>query len=190
MAASRKQINVLFAILAVCLAAAAVLSAIRTPRTVVRTESEATLPEDHPPMETVRKLTDLIRMSEEDPQNASVHEEIGNIYYDLKEYGRAEASYRRSLALEPGDPRVETDLATCLYYLGRHDEAAAVLDGVLGRDPGFAQALYNKGIVLIHGKNDIEGGLRAWRALLELETDPARRAELQESIRQLEASAR
>jgi hypothetical protein len=34
-------------------------------------------------------------------------------------------------------------------------------------DPRHAQSRYNLGIILIHDKNDVEGGIRAWEALLE-----------------------
>jgi tetratricopeptide (TPR) repeat protein len=194
MAARKKQINILFALLAIVLVGTSIWSAIRTEKPMVRTDTEpgradASMPEDHPPLDMVQKLTELIRRSEEDPGNAAIHTNIGNIYYDLKEYEKAVQSYRKSLEIQPADPYVETDLATCLHYLGRDDEALERFDHVLKHTPDFPQALYNKGIVLIQSKNDVEGGIKAWEKLLQTDLDPARRAELQRDIQQLKSSA-
>jgi tetratricopeptide (TPR) repeat protein len=132
----------------------------------------------------------LIRQGEENPQNADIQAQIGNIYYDMGEYNQAVTSYRRSLGLKPDQANVETDLATCFHYLGQDDEALKHFDHVLTYSPGFVQAMYNKGVVLIHGKNDIEGGLRTWEKLLQMDLDPAKRAEIEKSVQQLKSSMR
>jgi tetratricopeptide (TPR) repeat protein len=194
MAASKKQINIIFAVMALVLITVAIWSSVRIEKSVLRTNSESgqtdsPMPENHPPMDMAQKLTELLQKSGEEPRNAAIHAEIGNIYYDIKEYEKAVQAYQKSLDIQPADPYVETDLATCLHYLGRDDEALERFDHVLKHTPDFAQALYNKGIVLIHGKNDIAGGIEAWEKLLQTDMDPAKRAELQRNIQQLKSSA-
>jgi len=195
MAASRKQINGVFALIVAGLIMATILFAIRYEEPVIPSSGSnvttgAALPENHPPVDVAQKLTELIRMSEEDPQDADIHSQIGNIYYDMGDYDQAIVSYRQSLNILPNQPYVETDMATCFHYLGQDDEALKLLDNVLQYSPGFIQALYNKGVVLIHGKNDLENGIQAWEKLLQLDLDPARRAELEQNIEQLKSSAR
>jgi cytochrome c-type biogenesis protein CcmH/NrfG len=41
------------------------------------------------------------------------------------------------------------------------------LKKAISMDTRHAQSRYNLGIILIHDKNDIEGGIRTWEALLE-----------------------
>lgn len=196
MAISRRGIHFIFAAIVTGLGLTAVLSmymgssapAIRTDASTVAS-SEA-MPEEHPPADIADKLAGLIELSMENPQNADIRKEIGNLYYDLGEYDKAVDYYRRSLNIQPGDPHVETDLATCLYYLGRYDEALEILDAVIKKRPDFPQALYNKGIVLIHGNNDIQGGIAVWEHLMETDLEPAKRAELEQSIRQLKSIVR
>jgi len=55
---------------------------------------------------------------------------LGSAYFDLDEFGRAEDSYRRALALilarDPNTPKLailQNNLATCLSVTGRYDEA-------------------------------------------------------------------
>jgi len=64
------------------------------------------------------------------------------------------------------------------------------LDNVLSYDPGFTQAKYNKGIVLIEGKKDVKGGISVWEDLLRSDPGYRQRAELEQRINQLKASLR
>ncbi len=147
-----------------------------------------TLPENHPPIEAANRLMALEQMIAEDPQNADLRTQIANIYYDLGQYDRAADYYRQSLSLRPQEPNVETDLATCLFYAGRHGEALEILDKVLEYSPGFRQAMFNKGIVLISGQKDVESGIAVWEELLQSDPEFPGREELKERIRQLRAS--
>ena len=191
---SKRQINLIFALIVIGLATAAALSiymdsgtpVIRYP--VQGGSSDNPLPENHPPADTSQQLALLMQMSTEDPQDAAVQAEIGNIYFDREEYDKAIPFYRKSMELRPGDPYVETDLATCFYHLNRDDEALKILDEVLKNQPDFQQALYNKGVILIHGKNNIKEGLAVWEELLKSDLDPDRRSELEQSIQRLKSS--
>jgi len=192
---SRQQINYILAAIIILLAAAAGISIFNKSgdigfrQAAIQGNTENTRPDNHPPGEIAQRLAALIQMSAEDPQNADIRAEIGNTYYDLGEYEKAVAQYRKSLEIQPRNPYVETDLATCLHYLNRHDEALQILDNVLKYQPDFQQALYNKGIVLIYGKDDVQGGIAAWEEMLKQDLDPARRADIEQSIRQLKSSA-
>ena len=196
MGMSRQQVNGIFAVIVIGLAAVAGISLFNKSGnpvirdSAVKENADATLPDNHPPEEIAKRLASLIQMSAEDPQNADIPLEIGNVYYDLGDYDKAAASYRKSLEIQPQNPYVETDLATCLHYLNRNDEALSILDKVLKYRPNFPPALYNKGIVLIHGMNDPESGIAAWEELLKQDLDPARRAEIEQSIQQYKSSAR
>ena len=193
---NRREINFIFAVIVILLAAAAGISIFnKSGDSIIRKASvkeapDNTIPENHPPEEVVKRLTALIAMSDKNPQNADILAEIGNLYYDLGEYDKAIVQYRKSLDIKPLNPYVETDLATCLYKLNRNDEALSILNNVLKYRPDFQQALYNKGIILIHGKNDPDSGIAAWEEMLKLDLDPARKAEIEQNIRQYKSSIR
>ena len=145
------------------------------------------LPENHPPIDSSARLATLEQMSRNDPQNPDPKVQIGNIYYDMGQYRKAIDYYRESLKLRPEDPSVETDMATCYHYLGDHDKALETLDRVLQYRPNFPQALFNKGVVLQAGKNDVNGAVSAWESLLRSNPDFAQRAELERKIQQLKS---
>ena len=148
----------------------------------------APLPENQPPIDSTDRIAALQQMFAREPQNPEYPSQIANLYYDLGRYDKAADFYQKSLKLRPGDPSVETDLATCFHYLGQDDKSLETLDNVLRYSPGFAQAKFNKGIVLIEGKKDVSAGISVWEDLLRSDPGYPQRAELEKRINQLKAS--
>ncbi len=194
MALTKDRINIIFAsIVGLLLVLAAAFSYLNSKGPVIREAAAldptvGQLPENHPPIDGASRLSLLEQMSRQNPQNAEYKTQIGNTYYDLGQYEKAINAYQESLNLQPNDPNVETDLATCFYYLGQPDEALRRLDAVLTYSPGFPQAMFNKGIVLIDGKNDVKNGIAVWEALLQSNSDLPRRTELEQKVLQLKST--
>jgi tetratricopeptide (TPR) repeat protein len=102
-----------------------------------------------------------------DPNNLQALINIGNLYFDTRQDLAAIEHYRRALSLDPRNVNVRTDLAVCYRRSGNPDRAIEELKKVISIDPRHPQSRYNLGVILIHDKNDIEGGIQAWEALLE-----------------------
>ena len=147
--------------------------------------SNAGLPENHPPIDALNRISTLLQMSQNDLQNADLKIQLGNAYYDAGLYQEASQAYEDGIALKPQGPDVQTDLATCYHYLGQNDKALEILNKVLQQQPSFAPALFNKGIVLQKGKNDAQGAVAAWEELLRTNPSYPQRSELEQRIRQL-----
>jgi tetratricopeptide (TPR) repeat protein len=147
----------------------------------------------HPPQpfeEAAKQLADLKQAAVKDPQNSYYPAQIGDIYYDLGQYENAADYYQRSLVIHPQEPNVETDLATCYHYLGKDDKALDILDKVLKYRPGFSQAMFNKGIVLVDGKRNVKDGIATWEDLLRSNPSFPHKAELEQRINQLKGSVK
>ncbi len=102
-----------------------------------------------------------------DPNNLQALINIGNLYFDTRQDLLAIEHYRKALALDPRNVNVRTDLAVSYRRTGDPDKAVEELKKAISMDPRHAQSRYNLGIILIHDKKDVEGGIRAWEALLE-----------------------
>jgi Tfp pilus assembly protein PilF len=102
-----------------------------------------------------------------DPNNLRAHINIGNLYFDARQDLLAIEHYRKALVLDPRNVNVRTDMAVAYRRSGNPDQAIEELKKVISMDPKHAQSRYNLGVILIHDKNDVEGGLRVWEALLE-----------------------
>lgn len=186
---SKLRINVIFAVVMTLALGAAAVSSKKyfSSRIKASDSSSAHLPKDHPPIDLSKELAELQKMSAKDPQNADYLTQIGNIYYDMSQYGKAVDYYKKSLDIRPRDPNVETDLAACFHYLGQQDKSLELLDNVLNYNPNFAEAMFNKGIVLISGKDDAKGGIGVWENLLQVHPDYPRKTEIQQKIDQLKS---
>jgi tetratricopeptide (TPR) repeat protein len=188
MSLSKFHINVIFAVfLMIALGVAAVSAKKFFSSQVKGSHSFSQLPKNHPPIDLSKELVELEKLSAANPQNADYLTQIGNIYYDMSQYGKAVDYYKKSLDIRPQDPNVETDLAACFHYLGQHDKSLEILDKVLSSNPNFAEAMFNKGIVLIRGKDDTKGGIAVWENLLRVHPDYPRKTEIQQSIDQLKS---
>ncbi len=110
----------------------------------------------------VQRLQDRVQSN---PQDFEALVGLGNIDFDRRNYSDAAGYYSRALAIRD-DANVRTDLGTMLFYTKRYDEAMAELNKVLSGNPTHAQALFNLGVVLPHGKDKPQGALQSWQKLL------------------------
>jgi len=102
-----------------------------------------------------------------DPKNLQALINIGNLYFDTRQDLLAIEHYQKALAIDPRNGNVRTDMAVCFRRAGNTDRAIEELKKAISMDPRHAQSRYNLGIILINDKGDIEGGVRAWEALIE-----------------------
>ena len=194
MALGKSGVNLAFSVIVLVLALTAATSIyFHSSRTanqpaVMKRAPDNPLPENHPNIDAVQRLAALDQMSAKDPKNPEFQTQIANLYYDLGQYEKAAEFYRRSLNLRPEEPDAETDLAICLHYLGQDDKALETLDRVLKYSPGFTQALFNKGAILISGKKDIKTGIEVWEELLRTNPDYPQKADLEQRISNLKRS--
>lgn len=106
-----------------------------------------------------------------DPNNVKLLVNLGNMYYDTREFQQAIDTYQKALKLEPSNIMVQVDLATAYNYLGQTDKAVEGLKAVLDKEPNQPQALYNLGIIMLHGKNNLEAAKEYWTRLIKTGTD-------------------
>jgi cytochrome c-type biogenesis protein CcmH/NrfG len=101
-----------------------------------------------------------------DPTNVGLLTDLGNIYYDSKQYRAAIDYYKRSLTLQPSNASVRTDMATAIWYTGDADTAIAEFNNALTYEPTKPDTLFNLGVVKWQGKKDGAGAVAAWQKLL------------------------
>jgi tetratricopeptide (TPR) repeat protein len=109
----------------------------------------------------------LLQQLKADPQNAALLAQVGNLYYDAKQYPAAIIYYEPSLKLQPSDTSVGTDLGTAYWYTGDADGAIAQFTKVLAIAPTKPATLFNLGIVKWQGKKDVQERSSLGRHLLD-----------------------
>jgi tetratricopeptide (TPR) repeat protein len=102
-----------------------------------------------------------------DPNNLQALIGIGNLYFDTNRDLLAIENYRKALAMDPTNANVRTDMAICYRRSGNPGQAVEELKKAISTTPRHAQSRYNLGVILIQDMRDMEGGIKAWEALLE-----------------------
>src|ERR1035438_2298421 len=103
----------------------------------------------------------------DDPKNADLMIQLGNIYYATHQFKEAADYFGKSLEVKPKNTAIRTELASCLYYAGDVDGALRQLSQETTDDPKDANSLFNLGMIRWKGKNDSKGALAAWAQLLK-----------------------
>ncbi len=87
------------------------------------------------------------RALEINPRNAPAHAVLGGIAQDFdNDLASAAMHFERALEVEPGNPEIINDAAVLARYLGRLDEAVALQELAIARDPLGPTGHYRLGL--------------------------------------------
>lgn len=140
-----------------------------------------------PPLQQLQQAAEtqaavLLVQLKSDPNNATLLENVGDIYYDAQQYPAAIEYYQRALNVQPSNTSVRTDMATAIWYTGNADGAITEFRKSLTYEPTKANTLFNLGIVLWQGKHDGPGATAAWQKLLAANPNYENKEKVQQLI--------
>lgn len=124
------------------------------------------------------------------PDNPDLLADIGDQYYDHRDYGKAVEYYERSLKLKPENVNVRTDMGTAIWYMGNPDGAIREYETALKYQPDYPQTLVNMGIVKWQGEHDRKAALELWQRLLMLNPYYPDRQKVEQLIQQVQAEGK
>jgi len=110
----------------------------------------------------------LEKEAQENPTNEKTLIELGNSYFDTGQHAKAIQAYRKALEIDPNNANVWTDMGVMYRRSGNPQEAINSFDKAIEVDPKHEISRMNKGIVLLHDLNDMDGAIKAWEELLEV----------------------
>lgn len=114
----------------------------------------------------------LRQLTQEEPDNARYHQQLGSVLQWRNRHQEAEAEYRRALELEPDNAKYHHSLAVTLHEMKRYEEAEAETRRALELEPDNAEYHHGLGTTLHEMKRYPEAEAEKRRAL-ELEPDNA-----------------
>ena len=117
--------------------------------------------------ESVSQIFELEKMIKENPDDVAAWTRLGKLYFDTGNHKKAITAYSKSLALNPNNANVMTDLGIMYRRTGEPGKAIEAFDKAAKIDPKHETALFNKGIVLMHDLNDLDGAIQAWQELIK-----------------------
>jgi cytochrome c-type biogenesis protein CcmH/NrfG len=136
-----------------------------------------------------KKAESLLAQLKDDPKNADLLINLGNIYFSTHQFKTAAEYYGKSLDVKPKNVGIRTQMASCLYYIGDVDGSLQQLTQATIDDPKDANSLFNLGMIRLRGKKDSKGALAAWAQLLKTnpELDPSKKAQVQKLMADVRA---
>jgi tetratricopeptide (TPR) repeat protein len=133
-------------------------------------------------LNAVAEIENYKEILRKDPNNLQALIGIGNLYFDTRQDLLAIGNYRKALVMDPTNANVRTDLAICYRRSGNPAQAVEELKKAISTAPRHAQSRYNLGVILIQDMHDVEGGIKAWEALLENVPDYPNRDSLKAEV--------
>jgi cytochrome c-type biogenesis protein CcmH/NrfG len=140
--------------------------------------------ESAPPVDMAR-VQELSAKIKQNPRDFDSIVELANLNFDQKNYGDAVKLYKTALEVRPDALNVRTDMGTAMFYQERFDDAIAEFQQVLQSDPKNAQALFNLGVTMLHGKNDPKRALEYWERMIASNPNHPQAAFVKEQIQKL-----
>jgi tetratricopeptide (TPR) repeat protein len=117
------------------------------------------------------RAASLKQSADQNPGDARVRIELGNVYFDSERFADASRWYEAALEIEPSNVNASTDLGISYYYMNQPDRALAQFQRSLEIDPLHTKTLLNVGIVRAYGKDDLDGAVKAWQRVIEIGPD-------------------
>jgi cytochrome c-type biogenesis protein CcmH/NrfG len=150
----------------------------------VPTDLSATARESAPPVDMAR-VQELSAKIKQNPRDFDSIVELANLNFDQKNYGDAVNLYKTALEVRPDALNVRTDMGTAMFYQERFDDAIAEFQQVLQSDSKNAQALFNLGVTMLHGKNDPKRALEYWERMIATNPNHPQAAFVKEQIQKI-----
>lgn len=93
------------------------------------------------------------------PDNAGVHNNLGNVYADMGKTDQAKAEFEKAAQMDPGGAaRYSFNLGAVLYNSGKVDDAASAFKKATELDPKYADAYFWLGQALLGKASTGAGG--------------------------------
>jgi cytochrome c-type biogenesis protein CcmH/NrfG len=137
-----------------------------------------------PPVDMAR-VKELATKIKQNPRDFDSIVELANLNFDQKNYNDAINLYKKALEIRPDALNVHTDMGTAMFYQNRFDDAIAEFQQILKSDPNNAQALFNIGVTMLHGKNDPKRALEYWEKMVATNPNHPQAAFVREQIRKV-----
>lgn len=136
---------------------------------------------DRQPTAESNPVAQLEAAARQNPQDANFQVMLANAYYDAQRYAEAATVYQKAIALKPGDPNVQVDYGTSLFYSGNAEAALKEYRAVLKSNPNHFQAHLNLGVVYrSQGKHG--EAIASWKKAEQLAPDAQTKQHVAEMI--------
>lgn len=127
------------------------------------------------------------RRVEANPDDLAARLDLAQRYLDAGDGRRAVDQYLAALRLDPDNPEALSKLGWLLAVSGRPEEGLETVDRAVASDPGYAEARYFRGLILLEALDRPDEAAEAFREYLETAPFGSRREQVQDLLARAEA---
>jgi cytochrome c-type biogenesis protein CcmH/NrfG len=129
-----------------------------------------------------KQMAPLLVQLKANPNDYDLLMKIGGLYFAAQQFDETTKYYEQAAKLKPS-AEVYTRLSSAYYYGGSSDKAIAMLNLALQKDPKYANALYNLGMLKWQVQGDTKGAIECWQKLLKTNPDHPQRDQVEKMIK-------
>ncbi len=130
---------------------------------------------------TDRTVQVLLERLKQNPNDADLLSQLGNVYAVGHQFVPAEQYFERAAKIRPS-ARAYTDLAGAYHFGGSDEKSMQSLEHALRVEPNFPEALFNLGMLKLQVKGDSRGAIELWEKLLKTSPHDPHRADVEQAI--------
>lgn len=150
--------------------------------------ASAETPQPMPSAADMKRMADkqvepLLEQLKKNPKDAELLAKIGHSYLAAQQFQSAQQYLEQSAAVKP-TPDTLNDLSYVYAKMGDIDKTIALLKQARALDPNYAPVLFNLGFFEWRGKSDPKAAIEAWQALLKVDPNNPKRAQVEQMIAQ------
>lgn len=120
------------------------------------------------------------------PDDLAARLDLAHRYLDARMIEESLAEYAVALELDPDDAEAHAHVGIILYLSERPQEALESVDRALGTDPGYPEALFFRGVILLQGLDRPQEAIAAFERYLTAAPFGAERGSAEELIAEAE----
>lgn len=128
----------------------------------------APAPHAGPGPEVQARISQLQSVVARDPKNVQAWIQLGNDYFDTRQFQKSVEAYGRALELKPNDANVLTDQGVMYRELGQYEKAIENFQKAAKADPKHVQSLFNLGVVYANDLKQPQKATEAWKKVIQV----------------------
>jgi cytochrome c-type biogenesis protein CcmH/NrfG len=129
-----------------------------------------------------KQMAPLLEQLKANPNDYDLLMKIGGLYFAAQQFDETTKYYEQAAKVKPS-AEVYTRLSSAYYYGGASDKAIAALNLALQKDPKYANALYNLGMLKWQVQGDTKGAIECWQKLLKTNPNHPQRDQVEKMIK-------
>jgi tetratricopeptide (TPR) repeat protein len=121
----------------------------------------------NPSKYSMQAIQNFKKRAQEKPDDVEALVGLADANFMIQRFEVARDNYEKALKADKTHVNARISLSNCYLFMQQPDEAIKQLDELLAVHQDQPEALYNKGLILLNAKRDVNGTRETWNQLVK-----------------------